>query len=132
VLPGSDALTVEITWDAGPGPLLYDLDLYVDRKTAFGTWQQVGGGTNGQLAGDGEPSELAMVQRPEPGTYRTRVVNWASTQLAYHGLLWFTPAEKRRKATSGRSTVDRPDIVGARRSTSSTSCRLTRRTTSWT
>ena len=112
VLPGSDVLTVEITWDAGVIPLLYDLDLYVDRKTAFGTWQQVGDGTNGQLAGDGEANELAVVQRPEPGTYRTRVVNWASTQLAYHGLLWFTPTQKSKKATSGRSTVDRRDIVG--------------------
>jgi hypothetical protein len=111
VLPGSDALTVEITWDPGASPL-YDLDLYVDRQTTAGTWQQVGDGTNGQLAGDGEPSELALVQKPEPGTYRTRVVNWASTELAYHGLLWFTPTQKSKKATSGRSTVDRPDTVG--------------------
>jgi hypothetical protein len=111
VLPGSDALTVEITWDAGSFPLLYDLDLYVDRKTASGTWLQVGDGANGQLAGDGEPNELALVQRPEPGIYRTRVVNWASTQLAYHGLLWFTPAQKSKKPTSGRSTTDRPDTV---------------------
>ena len=111
VLPGSETLTVEIAWDPGPGSLLYDLDLYVDRKTASGTWLQVGDGTNGQLAGDGEPNELAMVQRPEPGIYRTRVVNFASTQLAYHGLLWFTPAQKSKKPTAGRSTVDRPDTV---------------------
>lgn len=110
VLPGSDVLTVEIAWDAGQA-LLYDLDLYIDRKTAVGTWQQVGDGTNGQLAGDGEPSELAIVQRPEPGTYRTRVVNWLSTQFAYHGLLWFTPTQKSKKATAGRSTVDRPDTT---------------------
>ena len=112
VLPGSDALTVEITWDAGDFALLYDLDLYIDRQTSLGTWQQVADGANGQLAGDGEPNELAIVQRPEPGVYRTRVVNFASTQLDYHGLLWFTPAQKARKAVAGRSTVDRPDTVG--------------------
>jgi hypothetical protein len=111
VLPGSDALSVEITWDPGLA-VLYDLDLYIDRQTDFGTWQQVGDGTNGQLAGDGDANELAVVQRPEPGTYRTRVVNWASTQLDYHGLLWFTPAGKKIKAVGGRALQDRPDIVG--------------------
>jgi hypothetical protein len=112
VLPGSDSLAVEITWDPGLA-VLYDLDLYIDRKTDFGTWQQVGDGTNSQSVADGgDPSELAVVQRPEPGTYRTRVVNWASTQLDYHGVLWFTPASKQKvRTTAGRATEDRPDIV---------------------
>ena len=111
VQPGSDALTVEITWDPGL-ELTYDLDLYVDRKTEFGTWQQVGDSANGQLLGDGDPVELAVVQTPTAGTYRTRVVNWASTQLAYHGRIWFTPAAKQKPVRGGRATEDRPDVVG--------------------
>jgi hypothetical protein len=36
----------------------------------------------------------------------------ASTQLDYHGILWFTPAAKKKtRTTAGRATADRPDIA---------------------
>jgi hypothetical protein len=112
VLPGQASLTVEITWAAGPG-VTYDLDLFVERNDG-GTWTEVGSGTNSQQLNEGDPVELAVVQAPAAGTYRTRVVNWASTESAYHGSLWFTAAVKPRgnkKIPGGRSLIDRPDVV---------------------
>ena len=115
VLAGNGSLAVEIRWDPGFA-LSYDLDLFVDRQTATGAWEQVGESINSQLL-EGDPVELAVVQAPAAGTYRTRVVNYASTQFAYHGTLWFTAAPKARKggkktaAAGGRATADRPDIV---------------------
>ena len=115
VLAGSDSLSVEITWDPGFG-LSYDLDLFVDRQAAPGVWEQVGESTNSQQLGAGEPVELAVVQAPTAGTYRTRVVNWASTEFAYHGTLWFVAATKsggggKKPVAGGRATADRPDVV---------------------
>jgi hypothetical protein len=114
VLEGSSSLTVEVTWDAGP-ELVYDLDLFVEQQIESGDWVEVGSSTNGQALGDGDPVELAVVQAPLAGTYRTRVVNWASTQVDYHGSLWFTASSKGggggKKPSGGRATADRPDIV---------------------
>lgn len=114
VLEGSSSLTVEITWDPGP-ELVYDLDLYVERQNESGDWVEAGSSTNGQALGDGDPVELAVVQAPSAGTYRTRVQNWASTQVDYHGSLWFTASPKGggggKKPSGGRATEDRPDIV---------------------
>jgi len=113
VLAGSSSLAVQITWSAGAA-LAYDLDLYVEQRTALGDWVEVGSSTNSQSLGEGEPVELAVVEAPAAGTYRTRVVNWASTESAYHGSLWFTAAVKPRggnKPSGGRATADRPDIV---------------------
>jgi hypothetical protein len=71
-------VTAAITWDAGTA-VTYDLDLFIDRQdAATGAWVQVGSGTDGQLAGDGEPAEVAEVSFPIPGKYRTRVANFAS------------------------------------------------------
>lgn len=105
----NDTLTATISWDAGPA-LSYDLDLYVDRLDATGTWVRVGSSADGQLLGDGEAIETASVKFPSPGRYRTRVVNFASTETAYSGSIGFTSV-KRKKQASGRATVDRPDIV---------------------
>jgi hypothetical protein len=113
VLAGNSSLTVEITWSAGPG-LTYDLDLYVEKSDGAGGWEEVGSGTNSQQLNEGEPRELAVVQAPAAGTYRTRVVNWASTESAYHGSLWYTAAVKpkgSKKIPGGRSLIDRPDVV---------------------
>ena len=115
VLAGSSSLAVQVTWNAGAG-VAYDLDLFVEQRNALGEWVEVGSSTNSQSITDGgEPVELAVVEAPAAGTYRTRVVNWASTEAAYHGSLWFTAAVKPRgggkKPTGGRATADRPDIV---------------------
>jgi hypothetical protein len=74
---------------------------------------EVGSSTNSQSLQEGDPVELAVVQAPVAGTYRTRVVNWASTESAYHGSLWFTGGIKGggKKPSAGRATADRPDIV---------------------
>jgi hypothetical protein len=103
--------TAAITWSAGAA-VSYDLDLFIDRQDALtGNWVQVGSGTDGQLAGDGEPMEVAEVSFPIPGKYRTRVANFASTELAYHGVLGFTNGKKGGKPSRGRATADRPDEV---------------------
>lgn len=102
-------LTATITWSAGPG-LSYDLDLFIDKQDAAGNWVQVGSGTNGQLAGDGEPTEIAEVSFPLPGRYRTRVTNFLSTETAYHGTLGFTSG-RTAKPSAGRATADRPDVA---------------------
>lgn len=101
-----------ISWNAGLA-VSYDMDLYIDRyDPAIDTWVQVGSGTNGQLAGDGDPTETAEATYPPPGRYRTRVVNFASTEQAYHGTLAFTSAKKGGKPSTGRVTEDRlPDLV---------------------
>jgi hypothetical protein len=105
-------VTATIAWSAGP-ELTYDLDLFIDRQDAAGNWVQVGSGTNGQLAGDGEPTETAEVAFPPAGKYRTRVTNFASTETAYHGTLGFTSG-KSTKPSQGRATQDRQDLaVGA-------------------
>jgi len=83
----NDLMTVTITWDPGPA-LSYDLDLFVDRLDASGEWVQVGQSINGQLLA-GEAEEIVEVLAPEPGRYRTRVSNFASTELAYHGSIVF-------------------------------------------
>jgi hypothetical protein len=113
VFAGNSSLAVQITWDAGPFALSYDLDLYVERQDAVGGWVEVGSSTNSQSLQEGDPVELAVVQAPVAGTYRTRVVNWASTESAYHGSLWFTGGIKGggKKPSAGRATADRPDTV---------------------
>jgi len=103
-------ITATISWSAGPA-VSYDLDLFIDRQDALGNWVQVGSGTNGQLLGDGEPTETAEVTFPPPGRYRTRVVNFASTEQAYHGTLGFTSDKKGGKPSRGRATEDRPDLA---------------------
>ena len=113
VQSGQASLTVEITWSAGSG-VTYDLDLFVERSDGAGIWTEVGSGTNSQQLNEGEPVELAVVQAPVAGTYRTRVVNWASTESAYHGSLWYTAAIKPRgnkRTPGGRALTDRPDLV---------------------
>ena len=104
-------VTAAITWDAGLA-VTYDLDLFIDRQDPLtGNWVQVGSGTDGQLAGDGEPTEVAEVSFPIPGRYRTRVANFASTELAYHGVLGFTNGKKGGRPSRGRATSDRPDVA---------------------
>jgi hypothetical protein len=104
-------VTAAITWDAGLA-VTYDLDLFIDRQDPLtGNWVQVGSGTDGQLAGDGEPTEVAEVSFPIPGRYRTRVANFASTELAYHGVLGFTNGRRGGKPSRGRATADRPDVA---------------------
>ena len=104
-------VTATITWSAGAG-LSYDLDLFIDRYDAnTDAWVQVGSGTNGQLAGDGEPTETASAVYPPPGLYRTRVLNFASSEQAYHGTLGFASGKKGGKPSTGRVTEDRlPDL----------------------
>lgn len=83
----NDVMTVTITWD--PGLFLsYDLDLYLEQRDASGAWVEVDHSTNGQLL-VGAAEETVEVSAPAPGTYRTRVVNFASTALAYHGSIAF-------------------------------------------
>jgi hypothetical protein len=103
-------VTATISWSAGLA-VSYDLDLYIDRLDAVtGDWEQVGSGTDGQLAGDGLPTEDASVDNPPAGRYRTRVVNFASTETAYHGTLGFTSGKSGGKPSRGRATADRlPD-----------------------
>lgn len=105
------SVSATISWNAGLA-LIYDLDLFIDRYDAItNTWVQVGSGTNGQLAGDGDPTETAAAMYPPPGRYRTRVVNFASTEQAYHGTLAFTSGKKGGKPSTGRVTADRlPDL----------------------
>ena len=90
-----DLMTVTITWDPGPS-LSYDLDAFVDRQDASGEWVQVGASTNGQLL-EGAAEEVAEVEGPEPGHYRARVANWASTELAYHGSIAIEPLPKEKE-----------------------------------
>jgi hypothetical protein len=106
----NDSLTATIAWDAGP-ELSYDLDLFVDRLDQFGNWVEVGRSTDGQLLGDGEAVESADVKSPPVGTYRTRVVNFASTELAYQGSIGFAAVKGGAKPAQGRATEDRPDAV---------------------
>jgi hypothetical protein len=87
-----DLMTVTITWDPGPS-VSYDLDLFVDRQDASGAWVEVGASTNGQLLA-GAAEEIAEVEAPAVGHYRARVVNWASTEVAYHGSIAFAPLEE--------------------------------------
>lgn len=105
------SVTATITWTADPA-VTYDLDLFIDRYDAnTDAWVQVGSGTNGQLAGDGEPTETASAVYPPPGLYRTRVLNFASTEQAYHGTLGFTSGKKGGKPSTGRAMEDRlPDL----------------------
>jgi hypothetical protein len=106
------SVTATIVWSAGTA-LSYDLDLFIDRyDDVTDSWVQVGSGTNGQLAGDGDPTETADAIFPPPGLYRTRVVNFASTEQAYHGTLGFASAKKGGKPSTGRATADRlPDLA---------------------
>src|SRR5918999_1120859 len=107
------AVTATVTWDQGLG-VTYDLDLYIDKRTDSGAWVQLASSTNSQQLGEGEPKESAQVASPEAGTYRTRVVNWASTQVAYHGVLAFTagkPGGGGKPTRAGRATADRPDLT---------------------
>jgi hypothetical protein len=107
----NDSLTVTISWDAGLA-LSYDLDLYVDRLDPLGNWVEVGRSTNGQLLGDGEAVESAVVKPVATGTYRARVVNFASTELAYSGSIGFAAAKGGgAKASGSRATQDRPDTA---------------------
>jgi len=108
----NDIMTVTISWDPGPA-LSYDMDLYVDRfNESTGAWSEVARSANGQLL-EGDAVEVATVQPPAvptPGRYRTRVVNFASTTVAYHGEIGFastTGGDGRPSRT--RVTADRPD-----------------------
>lgn len=87
-------LTVQIFWSTGSG-ITYDLDLYVDYFDAeFGEWFEIGGSAGGQtLVGDA--FEYAEIDVFAAGTYRTRVVNWASTETAYEGAIDFAPYPRR-------------------------------------
>jgi hypothetical protein len=112
-LPGyeNDVLTVTISWDPGP-ELSYDLDLFVDRLDEFGNWVPVGSSTGGQLLGDGVAEEVADIRGPAPGTYRARVVNWASTTITYQGSVVYTDEKGGGgKSARPRATVDRPDVA---------------------
>lgn len=116
VLPNfdNDSMDVRITWDAGAAAA-YDLDLYVERLIDD-VWNPVGQSTNGQAAGAGEPAESLTLAEPAPGRYRTRVHNWASTQVAYHGAVTFTgdgviTKDRRIRVAGGRATIDRPDVA---------------------
>ena len=109
----NDSMNVGITWDAGPAPLAYDLDLYIDRLVD-GVWTPVGQSTNSQGTLEGEPAEGLSMTSPVPGRYRTRVHNWASTQVMYHGRVAFTSdgiitKQRKPKIVGGRATADRPD-----------------------
>jgi hypothetical protein len=104
-------VSATISWSPGAAALAYDLDHLLDRQDALGRWVQVGSGTNGQLAADGEATETAAVVFPPPGRYRTRVTNFLSTELAYHGTLGFVSGKKGGKPSRGRVTEDRPDIA---------------------
>lgn len=117
VLPNfdNDSMEIRITWDAGTA-LAYDLDLYIDRLID-GVWTPVGQSTNGQAAGEGDAAEGLSMSTPIPGKYRTRVHNWASTQIMYHGTVGFTSdgvitkQKKKVKIVGGRATSDRPDTT---------------------
>jgi hypothetical protein len=116
VLPNfdNDAMQVKITWESGPG-IAYDLDLYVERQID-GQWNPVGQSTNGQALGEGTPEESLTVSNPAPGRYRTRVHNWASHQVAYHGSISFTSdgvitKDRKIRVAGGRATEDRPDVA---------------------
>jgi hypothetical protein len=104
-------VSATISWSPGAAALAYDLDLFIDRQDALGNWVQVGSGTNGQLAADGEATETAAVSFPPPGRYRTRVTNFLSTETAYHGTLGFVSGKKGGKPSRGRVTEDRPDVA---------------------
>jgi hypothetical protein len=106
----NDSMTVTISWDAGAA-VSYDLDLFVDRLDASGSWVEVGRSTDGQLLGDGEAVETAVVKPVPAGTYRARVVNFASTELAYSGSVGFAAVKGGAKPARGRATQDRPDAV---------------------
>src|SRR6185503_12588262 len=95
-------VSATISWSPGVGSLAYDLDLFIDRLDATGRWVQVGSGTNGQLAADGEATETAGVVFPAPGRYRTRVTDFLSTETAYHGTLGFVSGKKGGKPSRGR------------------------------
>jgi hypothetical protein len=110
----NDSMAVGITWDAGAA-LAYDLDLYIDRLID-GVWTPVGQSTNGQATGVGDPAEGLSMPSPIPGRYRTRVHNWASTQIMYHGRVAFTSdgiitKQRKSKIVGGRATADRPDTT---------------------
>jgi len=116
VLPNfdNDSMEVRITWDAGTA-LVYDLDLSIDRLSN-GVWAPVGQSTNGQATGVGDPAEGLTMTSPIPGRYRTRVHNWASTQIMYHGSVSFTSdgiitKQRKVKNVGGRATADRPDTT---------------------
>lgn len=79
------SLSVNISWDAD---LLYDLDLYVDRETAPGSWTEVARSASAQLTMP-DAYEGVVIVDPVPGKYRARVVNFLSTELDYHGAAWF-------------------------------------------
>ena len=84
-----ELMTVTITWDPGPS-LSYDLDMFVDRRDDSGEWVELEASTNGQLL-SGQAEELVDIVGPAAGQYRARVVNWASTEIAYHGSIAFGP-----------------------------------------
>jgi hypothetical protein len=110
----NDSMNVRITWDAGTA-LAYDLDLYIDRLID-GVWTPIRQSTNSQGTLEGEPAEGLSMARPVPGRYRTRVHNWASTQIMYHGTVGFTSdgiitKQRTPKIVGGRTTADRPDTT---------------------
>lgn len=92
-------LTVTITWDPGPS-LTYDLDAFVDRQDASGEWVELGASTNGQLL-EGAAEEIVEIEAPAAGHYRARIVNWASTELAYHGSIALAPLPEEERDKGG-------------------------------
>ena len=109
----NDSMQVRIDWDAGTA-LAYDLDLYIDRLID-GVWTPIGQSTAGQPSS--AATEGVNMTAPVPGRYRTRVHNWASTQVAYHGSVGFTSdgiitKPKKAKIVGGRALEDRPDTTG--------------------
>lgn len=116
VLPNfdNDVMQIKVTWESGPA-VAYDLDLYLERQVG-GQWNPVAQSTNGQSLGEGSPEESVTLVAPAPGKYRTRVHNWASHQIAYHGAASFTSdgvitKERKVRIAGGRATEDRPDVA---------------------
>lgn len=110
----NDAVSVTITWDPGPG-VAYDIDLYVEYQRD-GVWNVIGASTGSQPPS--APTESVTLNAPQPGRYRARVHNWASTTVAYHGAISFvsdgvTRRQKKARVSVGRAEADRPDLTTA-------------------
>jgi hypothetical protein len=82
VLPeyNNQAMTVATRWTVPS-----DYDLYVERRTAAGTWVQVGSSTNGINTG-----ETARVSGMFAGHYRARINNWAGAPQQISGTITFS------------------------------------------
>jgi hypothetical protein len=84
---GPGELRVHIDWDPA---VLEDLDLYVDRQDSSADWELVAYSAAGDTMGSEDNSaETVLVQNPEPGRYRARVMNRLSIESAYAGEAWY-------------------------------------------